>query len=200
MRKMAGDVADDRIAAAKQLATVDSPRPLTIRIDGATKAVPAHHIDSYTPVKGDRVFVEVYSRQFWVLGTFDNVPASVSPTGKTTWQFTRSYPVLGPLIAYTFPGFAQAVPKGMSIDLIAVEAVLSTGTVDVVITQAPFQGAPVAIVGLDGPIAVTDVDSGYLLPTSTTPVTDKDRFSFVTTSPSGTGDIMVDYTFQATLL
>ena len=114
------------------------------------------------------------------------------------FQITRSYAVTGPLVAYTFPGFAQVVPAGSTVGLVAVEFVLSSGTGTINITQQPFGGSPSTIAGLTS-LSVTTTDSGYVLPTaSPVSVADRDRFSFVLSSPSGTGDIVVDYVFAIT--
>src|SRR5487761_187561 len=77
-RKMASDVADAQIAAAKQLATVKSAKPFTVIVDGSSKAVAAHHLNSYTPFVGDRVAVEIFGRQIIVLGKPDSVTIPVS--------------------------------------------------------------------------------------------------------------------------
>lgn len=220
IRKVAADEAKSAIAASKQLATVTTAKPFTIKLDGASKSVPAHYLSTYTPVKGDRVFIETYSRQFWVLGEFDHtvIPASIVkgsifesvgdgsgdgiwvPPASTTYQYTRSYPVIGPLVDYTFPGFAVSVQSGTKTDLIAVEAVLSAGTGTVEITQQPFGGTPAGVTGLTS-IAVTTTDSGYLTPSTTpSPVADQDRFAFVLSGSAGTGDIVIDYVFETTKL
>lgn len=70
IRRIAAYVARSEIAAAKKLATVTAVSPLTVTVDGATKAVPANHLNSYTPAVNDRVVCETYGRQILVLGTF----------------------------------------------------------------------------------------------------------------------------------
>lgn len=52
----------------KQLATITATGPLTVTLDGATKAVPASYLPGYTPAVGDRVLVEVFSAQVVVFG------------------------------------------------------------------------------------------------------------------------------------
>lgn len=219
LRKMAADEATSAIASSKLLATVKTANPFTIVLDGASKAVPAHYLSSYTPLVGDRVGVEVFARQFMVVGKRDTtiIPNSVTPfdtfqslgDGSSSGQwttvlppffvFTRSYIVQGPLVAYTFPGFAQSVASNTKIGLVAISAKLSAGTATIDITQQAFGGSPATIAGLTG-IAVTTTDSGYLYPTTEpTPVTDRDRFSFEVSSPAGTGDIVVDYAYQMTV-
>jgi hypothetical protein len=106
---------------------------------------------------------------------------------------TKSYAILGPLVAYTFPGFTMAVPTGQVVGLIAVVTQLSAGTGTVEITQ---NGS--GITGLTA-LSVTTPSSGYVTPTTNpTSVADLDRFSFVLSSPSGTGDIVIDYVFSVT--
>jgi hypothetical protein len=107
---------------------------------------------------------------------------------------TRSYPVLGPLIAYTFPGWSWAWPMSatQTVSLYGVITQLSAGTGTVSITQ---NGSNVT--GLTS-LSVTTSSSGLILPTNPTPVASLDRFSFVLSSPSGTGDIVIDYVFALT--
>src|SRR5476651_799635 len=73
---------------------------------------------------------------------------------------TRSYAVLGPLIAYTFPGFSEAVPSGV-LFLTGVVTQLSAGTGTVDITQ---NGS--TITGLTS-LSVTTTSSGLILPSNT---------------------------------
>jgi hypothetical protein len=140
-----------------------------------------------------------------------NIPATTTP-GQTlvstgfqngsAWSsasggvITRSYIVQGPLVAYTFPGFSVALPSG-ALYLIAVVTQLSAGTGTVDITQCPLGGSPATVSGLTG-LSVTTTDSGYINPSGTVPVADLDKFSFVLSSPSGTGDIVIDYVFSVT--
>ena len=70
IRKVAADEALSAIAGSKQLATVHATSPFTIILDGSTVAVAAHHLSSYTPTISDRVLVDIYAKQFVVLGTF----------------------------------------------------------------------------------------------------------------------------------
>ena len=118
-----------------------------------------------------------------------------------TWEaaggvITRSYSVLGPLTAYTFPGFSVAVPSG-ALYLTAVVTQLSAGTGTVDITQCALGGSPATIPGLTG-LSVTTTDSGYINPNNPASVADLDKFSFVLSSPSGTGDIVIDFVFSVT--
>ena len=108
------------------------------------------------------------------------------------FQLTKSYAVLGPLVAYTFPSFSMSVPSGQLVSLIAVITQLSAGTATVDITQ---NGTGIA--GLTG-LSVTTSSSGYVAPSGTTTVADLDRFAFVLSSPSSTGDIVIDYVFSVT--
>ncbi len=107
---------------------------------------------------------------------------------------TRSYPVLGPLVAYTFPGFSTSLPSSsdQTAILYAVITQLSAGTGTVEITQ---NGT--GVTGLTA-LSVTTSSSGYVFPTNPTPVADLDRFSFVLSSPSSTGDIVIDFVFAIT--
>jgi hypothetical protein len=45
---------------------------------------------------------------------------------------------------------------------------------------------------------VTTTDSGYINPNNPASVADLDKFSFVLSSPSGTGDIVIDFVFSVT--
>ena len=108
------------------------------------------------------------------------------------FQITKSYAVLGPLVAYTFPSFSMSVPSLQQVSLVAVITQLSAGTATVEITQ---NGS--GITGLTS-LSVTTASSGYVAPTGTTTVADLDRFSFVLSSPSATGDIVIDYVFSIT--
>ena len=108
------------------------------------------------------------------------------------FQITKSYAVLGPLVAYTFPSFSMSVPSLQQVSLVAVITQLSAGTATVEITQ---NGT--GITGLTS-LSVTTASSGYVAPTGTTTVADLDRFSFILSSPSSTGDIVIDYVFAIT--
>ena len=70
IRQIASSVARSEIASSKKLATVHATSPFTIILDGATTAVAAHYLASYTPTVNDRVYVETYGRQFLVHGKF----------------------------------------------------------------------------------------------------------------------------------
>ena len=117
-----------------------------------------------------------------------------APVGDGTFYKVRSYSVLGPLVAYTFEGFSEAwaLSSTQTETLYAVITILSAGTATVNITQ---NGSNVT--GLTS-LSVTTSSSGLILPTSATPVASLDRFSFVVSSPSSTGDIVIDYVFAVT--
>ena len=70
IRRVAGAVSRSEIAASKMVGTVTAIGPLTVTVDGATIAVAASHLNSYTPVVNDRVVCERFGRQILVLGTW----------------------------------------------------------------------------------------------------------------------------------
>ena len=109
------------------------------------------------------------------------------------FQITKSYCVLGPLTAYTAPGFSMSVPAGQSVSLIAVVAVLSAGTCTVAVHK---NGT--GITGLTA-ISVSTTSTGYVNPT-TNPnhVADLDFFAIAWSGPSSTGDLSFDFVFAIT--
>lgn len=70
IRKVASNVAQSEIAESYTLATVDTTSPFTVIIDGSSTAVAAHHIGSYSPTIGDRVWCTTPGRQVFCYGTF----------------------------------------------------------------------------------------------------------------------------------
>ena len=108
-----------------------------------------------------------------------------------SFQITKSYTVLGPLIAYTLPGFSMSVPTGQTVNLVAVIAKLSAGTV----TADALQNGS-GITGLTA-VSVTTSSTGYVNPTTNpTPVADLDFFAVTLSSPSSTGDLSFDFVFE----
>lgn len=109
------------------------------------------------------------------------------------FNITKSYAVIGPLTAITLPGFSMSVPTGQTVNLIAVIAVLSAGTVT---ADAKQNGT--GITGLTS-ISVTTTSSGYLPPTTNpTPVADLDFFAVTLSSPSSTGNLSFEFVFEIT--
>jgi hypothetical protein len=87
----------------------------------------------------------------------------------------------------------MSVPTGQTVNLIAVVAVLSAGTVT---AEALQNGTGVG--GLTS-LSVTTSSSGYVPPTTNpTPVADLDFFAVTLSSPSSTGDLSFDFVFQVT--
>lgn len=107
------------------------------------------------------------------------------------FNITKTYAILGPVTAYTFPGFSMSVPTGVTVGLVAVVAVLSAGTCTV---EALQNGSGIG--GLTA-ISVTTSSTGYVNPsTNPTAVADLDFFAITVSSPSGTGDLSVDFVFE----
>jgi len=163
---------------------------VALYLNGAPNTVNADRLESGPSLKpGQVVECLIVGKRIIVLGPFGG------PVAGSKIQVTRSYPVLGPLVAYTFPGFSTSVPSSQTVDLVAVETHLTAGTGTVDITHNGIR-----VPGLTT-LAVTTTSSGYLHPTtSPTPMADKDRLSFILASPAGTGDIVIDYAFEITLL
>ena len=70
IRRVATQVARSVVAAMVRVATVTATSPLTVTIDGTNGAVPAFHLNVYSPTANDRVICLVVGRQIVVLGTF----------------------------------------------------------------------------------------------------------------------------------
>jgi len=101
------------------------------------------------------------------------------------------FSIVGPVIAYTFPGFTIPVPNGQTVSLIAVIGQTSAGTIDVECLQ---NGSGIA--GLTA-VSLTSSSSGYVNPTTNpTAVADQDYFQITTSSPSSMGDLSFDFVFE----
>ena len=108
------------------------------------------------------------------------------------FQITKSYTVLGPLTAYTLPGFSMSVPTGQTVSLVGIIAVLSAGTCTIDTLQ---NGS--GITGLTA-VSVSTTSTGYVPPTNPTSVADLDFFAVTISSPSSTGDLSFDFVFAIT--
>ena len=108
------------------------------------------------------------------------------------FQITKSYTVLGPLTAYTLPGFSMSVPTGQTVSLVGIIAKLSAGTCTIDTLQ---NGS--GITGLTA-VSVSTSSTGYVPPTNPTSVADLDFFAVTIASPSSTGDLSFDFVFAIT--
>ena len=105
-------------------------------------------------------------------------------------RVTKTYMLIGPLTAHTFPPLSIAVPESGSVALVGVVGETSAGTV-----TADLKWNGTSIGGLSA-ISLSTTSTCWVYPSSPVEFADLETIVLILSSPSGTGDLVLDLAFD----